>query len=224
MDLYFKVIWQNLDVFAKGASITLYVCTVAMFGGLALGVFGALARKSRIVVLRAIGVCYVNLFRNTPLLVQAYLIYFGLPTFGINLDSMTAGLIALTINNGGYMTEIIRAGMNTIHRNEFEAALALGMSVRQVLQYIVIPHVFRLVYPPVVNQFVLLIIGSSILALIGLEELTFQARMVEAYTFRAFEVYLATMFGYILLTIITTYMLRLAGSRVLRGRTRTGRK
>jgi len=219
MNLHFGVIWRNWSDLLKGAGVTLWISAIAMAGGFVLGLFGCLLRRSGNPVLRGIGVAYVNLFRNTPLLVQAYLIYFGLPTFGINLDSLTAGVIALTINNGGYMTEIIRAGLESIHRNEIEAALAVGMSYRQVLQYIVIPHIFRLVYPPMVNQFVLLILGSSVLALIGLPELTFQVRMIEAYTFRSFEAYLVSMMLYVVLTILSTWTLRMAGWRFLRSHT-----
>ena len=217
MELYFGVIFRNLPEFARGAAFTLFVCAVAMYVGFILGLFGALARRSRIRPIRFISSLYVDLFRNTPLLVQAYLFYFGLPTFRINLGSLEAAILALSVNNGAYMTEILRGGMNAIHRNEVEAALALGMSTRQVLQHIVIPHIFKLVYPPMVNQFMLLVIGSSVLALIGLEELTFKARIVEAYTFRAFEVYLSTMVMYVVLTVITTGILRLIGWRFLRG-------
>jgi len=217
VQLYFRVILRNLPEFIRGASLTLYICTLAMLGGFIIGVLGALGRRSRRRLVWFLSTAYVNLFRNTPLLVQAYLFYFGLPSFGINLTSIQAGLLALTVNNGGYMTEIVRGGMNAIHRNEVDAALALGMSTRQMLQYVVIPHVFRLVYPPMVNQFVLLILGSSVLALIGMEELTFKARMIEAYTFRAFEVYLSTMLMYVILTVITTGILRIIGWRALRG-------
>jgi polar amino acid transport system permease protein len=140
--------------------------------------------------------------------------------FGLNFDSLTVGLIALTINNGGYMTEIIRSGINAIHRNEIDAALAIGMNLRQVYLNIVIPHVFRLVYFPMVNQYVLLILGSSILALIGLKDLTFEARMLEAYTFRSFEIYISAMVMYVLLTFLASYILRLVGWKYLRGKKR----
>ncbi|MEM3658656.1 MAG: amino acid ABC transporter permease [Candidatus Hadarchaeum sp.] len=217
MDLYFGVIWRSLPEFLKGAAQTLYVSSLAMGGGFLIGLVGALARRSRFSIFRGLGTLYVNLFRNTPLLVQAYLIYFGLPSFGLNLDSFTSSVLALTINNGGYMTEIIRGGMNAIHKNEVDAAIALGMTYLQSLRYVIIPHIFRVVYPPMVSQFVLLILGSSVLALIGLEELTFKARMVEAYTFRAFEVYLSVMVMYVVLTVMTTVLLRVIGWRALRG-------
>ena len=216
MDLHFSVIWRNMDVFARGAAVTLGVSAIAMLGGTLLGIGGALMRRSRSWPLRAIGLTYVNLFRNTPLLIQAYLIYFGL-TGLVNLDSLSAAVIALTINNGGYMTEIVRGGMEGIHKNEIEAALALGMSYVQALGYILIPHALRIVYPPTVNQFVLLVLGSSVLSLIGLTELTCVARNLEAYTFRAFEVYITTMVLYILLAILSTLLLRAVGWNFYKG-------
>jgi len=217
VELHFEVIWANLDMFLRGAGVTFGVATVAMFGGSLLGIGGAMFRRSNLKVLRFLGTVYVNLFRNTPLLVQAYILYFGL-TFIINLDSLSAALVSLTINNGGYMTEIVRAGMEGIHRNEIEASYALGMSHVQALRYILIPHALRIVYLPTVNQFLLLVLGSSVLALIGLPELTFQARKIEAYTFRAFEVYITSMIAYVLLAALSTILLRAIGWRFYRGR------
>lgn len=187
--------FQFRDVFAawpflmQGLGITLYLSVVTMVLGLAIGVAGAAARLYGGPVLRrAVGI-YVEVIRNTPLLVQLFIVFFGLPSLGLRLDALTAALISLTINLGAYSIEIVRAGLQAIPKPQIEAGHSLGLSGFQVFRYIVILPALKLMFPALASQFILLMLATSIASQISVQELFHAASIIQSRTFRDFEVF-----------------------------------
>jgi polar amino acid transport system permease protein len=187
--------FQFRDVFASwpflldGLWTTLYLSTVTMLFGLAIGVAGAAARLYGGPLLRALVGGYVEVIRNTPLLIQLFIVFFGLPSLGVRLDAMTAALISLTINLGAYSIEIVRAGLQAIPKAQIEAGHSLGLSGFQVFRYIVILPALKLMFPALASQFILLMLATSIASQISVSELFHAASIVQSRTFRDFEVY-----------------------------------
>jgi polar amino acid transport system permease protein len=187
--------FQFRDVFAswqfllQGLATTLYLSTVTMLLGLAIGVGGAAARIYGGRVLRSFVATYVEVIRNTPLLVQLFIVFFGLPSLGLRLDAMTAALISLTINLGAYSVEIVRAGLEAIPRTQIEAGHSLGLSGLQVFRYVVILPALKLMFPALASQFVLLMLATSIASQISVPELFHAASIIQSRTFRDFEVF-----------------------------------
>ena len=187
--------FQFRDVFAswqfllQGLATTLYLSTVTMLLGLAIGVGGAAARIYGGRVLRSFVATYVEVIRNTPLLVQLFIVFFGLPSLGLRLDAMTAALISLTINLGAYSVEIVRAGLEAIPRTQIEAGHSLGLSGFQVFRYVVILPALKLMFPALASQFVLLMLATSIASQISVPELFHAASIIQSRPFRDFEVF-----------------------------------
>lgn len=178
--------WDRLLV---GAWLTVKLSTLAMVIGFALGTLCAVGRLSGIASLRTLVGAYVETIRNTPLLVQVFIVYFGLASMGFQLSAEVAALITLVINIGAYSTEIMRAGILSIHPGQIEAAECLGMSKPAIFFHVVLLPAVERVYPALSSQFVLLMLASSITSQISVEELTAAANLVQSETFRSFEVY-----------------------------------
>jgi polar amino acid transport system permease protein len=187
-------------VFAHAALVTVLLSAAAMVLGLAIGVLGAAARMSRSRILRSSARLYVELIRNTPFLVQIYVIYFGLPTIGLRLGPITAGLASLSIYAGAYVTEIVRAGLQSIERGQVEAARALVLSPYRVFRHVVLKPALAAVYPSLTSQFVLIMLASSIVSTVSVPELTGAANDVQGLTFRSLEAYLVVAVIYMALT------------------------
>lgn len=184
----------------SGLWLTTASSLLAFLGGFVLGLLGALARRSRFRVLRAIGTVYVEIIRNTPALVQIFIVYFGLPALGIRLPSFYAGVLALSINAGAYLTEILRTGIKSVPIGQSEAALTLGLSTREAFFHVLLPQAVRIVYPPVVNEFLQVILGSSLLSVISLNELTGVTEIINSMTFRTMEAFGTALVLYLILT------------------------
>jgi len=212
----FRTVFDNMGYLAGGIPVTFLFSTVGMLGGLFLGLIGASLRRSNFIMFRAIASSYVGLFRNTPLLIQLYLAYFGVPALGIPLNSWTAGMITIVVNNGAYLTEIIRGGWEGVNKTEIEAGYGLGMGHLQVMYNVIIPRLIRIVYPALVNQFILLIISSSLLGMIGVSELFQRALALEQRTFMSFSIYTVTMFMYVGITLILTFIMDMLAKNVLK--------
>lgn len=150
--------------------------------------------------LRVLGAAYVEAIRNTPALVQVFLVYFGLPFFGIHLPAFVAGVVALAINAGAYLTETIRAGLGSVAPGQFEAARTLGLSKASVFAHVVLPQAVRVVYPPVVNEFLQVILGSSLLSTIALNEITGVALTINGLTFQTINAFTVALVLYLLIT------------------------
>ncbi|MXQ13397.1 amino acid ABC transporter permease [Microvirga makkahensis] len=184
----------------EGALNTLILSGQAIVAGLAIGVVGAVSRTEGPRWLdRAVGV-YVELFRNTPLLVQLFLIFFGLPYVGVRLSANMAAIIAIALNLGAYSTEILRAGLQAIPRTQIEAGLALGLSRLQVVRYVVIIPALQIIYPALTGQLTLTLLGSSIASAISATELTAAGARIESTTFRSLETFLCVAVIYIAMT------------------------
>jgi polar amino acid transport system permease protein len=193
----FRILAPHYGVLMSGAVTTLYLSLLSILIGFALGLIGALCRRSRSPVLRSISATYVDLMRNTPGLVQLYLVYFGTGELGIRMSGFYAALIALSLNCGGYATEIFRAGLEAIPKGQTEAALSLALRPLEVLRFITLPQAIRVVYPPLGNQVVAVVLGSSMAAVITVPELTGRALDVGGITFRYFETFTLAIVAYI---------------------------
>lgn len=184
-----------VDVFAawpellRGAANTLWLSGVAMVIGLVIAILGALGKTSGPKPLRFVIDAYIELIRNTPFLIQIFVIFFGLPSMGIRLSSNTAALIALVVNVSAYGIEIIRAGIESIGKGQIEAGRALGMRPLQIFRFIILKPAIQAVYPSLTSQFILLMLNSSVCSAIAASELTAAAGDIQSRTFRSFEVY-----------------------------------
>ncbi len=170
---YFNIdiIREILPFLLKGALLTIFFSVTSEIIGIIIGLVTSVIRVTRIKVLSQLAVVYVDLFRGTPLLMQIIFIYYALPYLGINLPAIVAGIVALSINSGAYVSEIFRAGIESIDKGQTEAARSLGMSYMQAMRYVVIPQTIKRVLPPLTNEFVALIKDSSLLSVIAIAEL-----------------------------------------------------
>jgi polar amino acid transport system permease protein len=183
----------------EAAATTLLLSVLAIAISLGLGAVFAVARQSKSRVLRALGTAYVEFMRNTPLLVILYFVYFVVPTLGLRLSSFSSALIALGLNSGGYMTEILRAGLIAVPHGQFEAAQSQGMTTWQTLRHIVFPQVFRTIYAPLGNQFIAVILASSLASVIAVDEVASWMQTVGATSFRFFETFVVAALVYLVM-------------------------
>jgi polar amino acid transport system permease protein len=209
----FGVVWQNLPDLLRGAAVTLRLSVLAMLFGLVAGPLGAMARISGPRKVRLAIQVYVELIRNTPFLVQLFVIYLGLPRLGLRLSPDIAALVALAVNLGAYAIEIMRAGIEAVPRGQTEAALALGLRRWQIYRLVILVPALRTVYPALAAQFILLMLGTSVVSAIAANELTATANDLQSRTFRAFEVYFVVAGLYLALTLILRALFSL-GDRV----------
>jgi His/Glu/Gln/Arg/opine family amino acid ABC transporter permease subunit len=198
----FRLIIESIPFLVKGAVYTVQVSVLAIVFGLVLGWMLGLVAVSGVRWLRAIAWGYVQFIRGTPLLVQIFLIYFGLPTLGINIPAYWSGVIALGLNSAGFQAEIVRAGIESIDRGQAEAARSIGMSGFQTLLFILVPQTIRRVIPPLTNELITLTKSSSLLSAIAVLELTHAGQAIIARTFAPFEIYAAVAVFYLILIAV----------------------
>ena len=184
-----------------GCAGTLGLALAGMALAIVIGVGGVILRDSRHAYLRWIVIAFVELIRNTPFLVQLFMIFLGLPVLGVRLSPDTAAAVALTVNVGAYASEIIRAGIESVPRGQIEAGTALGLSRYLVFRHVVLKQALIAVYPALSSQFILLMLGTSVVSAIGAEELSATANSIQSRTFRAFEVYFVVTGIYLLLAL-----------------------
>ena len=209
--------WLNeaLGAIARGAAMTVLLIAVTTVVGTVLSVVGAAARRSRYRLLRQAVTVYVEVVRNTPFLVQLFFIFFGLPALGIRLDPVVAAMLAMTLNMAAYTTEIVGAGLDAVPKGQSEAALALGLRPRQVFVKIVLPQAMKVIYPALTSQIVIMMLESAVVSQIAVRELTYEADMLQARTYRAFETYLIVTLVYLALSVVLRRLLVAGGRRVL---------
>ena len=205
-----------LAQFVSGLTLTVLLSFVGIFGGFVVGIFCAVASTSPSKILRLAVRIYVEAMRNTPLLVQIFVIFFGLPNIGLRMSPFTSVLIALVLNNGGYIAEIVRGGIQSTHRSQFEAAESLGMTYFQTLRFVVLPPALEKVFTPIVSQCVLLMLSTSLVSAIGVEDLTGAAMVASSETFRTMEVYLVIAAVYLSLNFVFRGVLNAAGLMIFR--------
>jgi His/Glu/Gln/Arg/opine family amino acid ABC transporter permease subunit len=184
--LDFGLAFENADAILKAVLVTVLLAFFAEALGVVLGLVLALLKISRFRILSFPAQLYIDVFRGTPLLVQIIFIYFATPLIGLRFESLFfAGLTALTLNSAAYVAEIFRSGIQSIDRGQMEAGRASGLSYGQTMRYIVVPQAFRRVIPPLTNEFVVIIKDTSIVSVIGLEELLRAARVLQSATANA---------------------------------------
>ena len=196
----FSVIWRNWDLFLNGMWLTIQVAGISTFLGLFIGMIGAGLQRTKNPFITAPIQAYIEIVRNTPFLIQLFFIFFGLSSMGLKLSADQAALIALSFNTGAYATEIVRAGIEAIRQGQIDAGQALGLSPLQIFRLIILPQALRTVYPALTSQFILIMLGSSMISIISAQELTFNANYLQSRTFRSFEIYLTTAVLYLFLS------------------------
>ncbi len=162
---------HSVPFLIKGLWVTAYLSLISGILAVIIGVIGGLGRGSKIFIIRMISSIYVTVFRGTPFLIQLYVVYFVLPSFGITLNILQAGIGTLVFNSGAYISEIVRAGIEAIPKEQTEAALSLGMTPFLKMKLIILPQVVRIIIPPLVGQLILLIKDTSVISLIGIFDL-----------------------------------------------------
>lgn len=195
-----------------GALVTLKLAAVATVLGFVIGTFCAVGRNSNLRWLSAFCTGYVEAIRNTPFLVQIFLVFFGLSSIGLTLSAVSVAIIALTINVGAYTSEIMRAGFNSVHAGQWEAAECLGLSRTQVYWHVVLRPAVERVYPSLTSQFILLMLASSITSQISVSELTGNANYIQGISFRPMETFItigAMYFGLALLMRFAFWLIAL---------------
>jgi polar amino acid transport system permease protein len=194
-----RTIYPYLGDLWSAAALTLTLSLLAIVISIALGAGVAVMRRSRSLVLRGLGAAYVEVMRNTPLLVILYIIYFAGPQIGLRLSSFSAALIGLSLNSAGYMAEILRAGLIAVAPGQFEAAEAQGMTSLQVFRHVVFPQVFRTIYAPLGNQVIAVILASSLASAVAVDEVASWMETVGSTSFRFFETFVVAAIVYLVL-------------------------
>ncbi len=212
----FRDVWAELPALLDGALTTLHISVLTLLLSFVVGTIGALCRMSRLAWVRVPATWYVELIRNTPLLVQLFFIYFGFSQIDIQVSSYTAALIGLVVNNAAYLTEIIRAGIQAIHKGQFEAGYSLGLSFPQLMRHVIFPQAFRVIYPPMSNQFIGIILWSSLVSTISVQDLALRGKELASSTFRSFETYAVVTLIYVVMTLTISAALKLIGYRMFR--------
>jgi polar amino acid transport system permease protein len=197
----FRDVLAQQSFLLEGLSLTLQLSFVTMLLGLAIGVACASLRLYGPRPVRLVVATYVEAIRNTPLLVQLFLVFFGLPSLGLRLDATTASIIALTVNLGAYATEIVRAGLEAIPRAQVEAGVSLGLSGLQVFRHVILMPALKIMYPALASQFILLMLATSVVSQISAPELFHTASIIQSRTFRDFEVYIVVAALYLALAL-----------------------
>jgi polar amino acid transport system permease protein len=209
MTLDFSPVWEGLPALASGALVTIEVTAASLALGCVLGLLvgmGRLSPKRRIIYF--ICTAYLTVIRGTPLLVQLFLWFFGLPQFGILLPAFVCGVLGLGIYSGAYVSEIVRGSIQSIDRGQMEAARSLGMPYAMALRKVILPQAFVRMIPPLGNEFIALIKNSALVSLLTIDDVMHQGEKIISVSYRSLEVYLAIACIYLALTSVTSLCLR----------------
>lgn len=216
---------EYLDWIISGVGVTLQISVVSLIIALLLGTTIAVMRMTKVKPLIWFSAAFTEFFRNTPLLVQIFFWYFGadsfLPRFVLDWlyqqdFEFCAGVIALSVYSAAFIAEEIRAGVNSIPKNQLEASRACGLSFVQAMRYVILPQAFRIIVPPMISQALNLVKNSSLCMTIGVAELTYMARQIESYTFRGFEAFTISTLIYLCISLIVSFSINLYNKRYLR--------
>ena len=210
-ELQFAPVFADIDILLAGLWLTVKLSVSAIVLGGSIGLLAAMARSMLPKARQWPIDLYVELIRNTPFLVQLYIIFFGLPAVGIHMPAEYAGLLAMTINLGAYTTEIFRAGIESVHRSQIEAGFSLALTRMQIFRHVILKPALARVWPSLVSQFILIMLTSSVCSFISVEELSGGAALVQSTTFRSFEVYILVSLLYLGLALAFKLVLALIG-------------
>lgn len=214
----FLAVLAQWPLLLRGVAWTVGLTAIATVVGMAVGTFCAWARASGPTWLRWVVGAYVELIRNTPFIVQLFFIFFGLPAAGFKLSAESASIIAMVMNLGAYSTEIIRAGIEATPRGQIEAAVSLALSRAQVFLRVVLPPALKKVWPSMVSQIVIVMLGSAVCGQISTEELSYAANLIQSRNFRAFESFIVATLIYLALSVMLRRLLDWAGPKYFFGR------
>nr|WP_092074339.1 amino acid ABC transporter permease [Dendrosporobacter quercicolus]NSL49243.1 amino acid ABC transporter permease [Dendrosporobacter quercicolus DSM 1736]SDM89189.1 polar amino acid transport system permease protein [Dendrosporobacter quercicolus] len=201
MNFDLDLVVRSFPLLLTGAGITIQITVLSVSFGLLIGMFVGIARLSSCWPVKLLARAYVDFIRGTPLLVQIFIIYFALPMIvGTRIDPFIAAITACSINSGAYVAEIFRAGIQSIDRGQMEAGRSLGMTWGQTMRYIIMPQAFKRIIPPLGNEFIAMLKDSSLVSVIGFEELTRRGQLIIARTYGSFEIWLSVAFIYLIMT------------------------
>lgn len=210
----FDIAYEYRNFYLTGLQYTLLLAVLGVFFGFVLGIIVSLLRMSKWRVLRFIATAWVEFLRGTPMLVQLFLIHYGLPEFGLNFTPIQSGAITLTINSSAYLAEIFRAGIQNVDRGQVEAARSLGMRQGMTMRYIVLPQALKNVLPAIGNEFITIIKESSIVSMIGVADLLFQARSITTITYEGLSPLIVIAVMYFVMTFTLSKLLGLFERRL----------
>ncbi|WGV59998.1 amino acid ABC transporter permease [Brevibacillus brevis] len=209
MSSSWDVIVDALPVLAQGSVVTLKITIISLFFALLIGLLFGLMSTTRSKLLRGIATAYVDFLRGTPLLVQIFFIYFGLPpVLDIKIPETTAGILALSLNAGAYLAEIFRGGILSIDKGQMEAARSLGLSHGKAMRLVILPQAVRRMIPAFVNQFIVTLKDTSLLTVIGIRELMNSGEIIISSNFRSFEIWAVVAVFYFLMIYILSLLSR----------------
>ena len=201
MDVNVELIQSAIPLLIAGACITVEITALTVFFGMIIGICVSLIRMSDFKILRWMGNVYVDFIRGTPLLIQIFLVYFALPSIiGHRVDAYFAAISACSINSGAYVAEVFRGGIQSIDIGQMEAGRSLGMTWWQTMRYVILPQAFKRIIPPLGNEFIAMLKDSSLVSVIGFEELTRRGQLIIARTYASFEIWMAVAIIYLILT------------------------
>ena len=192
----FRIIFEYLPVFLDGLKYTFLISLIALFLALITGIIACACRISTIKIIKYPIIAYIEIIRSTPLLVQIYFLYFGLPTLGIRVPEIQTGIIALMLNSGAYIAEIIRAGINSVDQGQVEAGLSSGLNYVQRMRFIILPQALGVTVPPLLGQAIVLVKDTALLSLISVMELTRSGQIMTSERFMPSEAFLTVAFFY----------------------------
>lgn len=209
-ELKYSVIWESIPILLTGIKLTIWITIFGLIIGFLVGSLAGLGKTSRKKYFNKLAGIYVESIRGTPLMVQVLFLYFGLPlALGMRVPPLVAGIVAIGLNSGAYIAEIVRGAVQSIDRGQTEAGRSIGLSHFQTLLYVIWPQAFRRMIPPLGNQFIISLKDTSLLVVIGVGELTRQGQEIIATNFRAFEVWMTVAIMYLVLTMTIAKVLQI---------------
>ena len=201
MNFDFDLVVKSFPLLLLGAGVTVQITAVSVSMGMLIGMLVGIARLSKTWIIKALASIYVDFIRGTPLLVQLFLVYFALPIIvGTRIDPFIAAITACSINSGAYVAEIFRGGIQSIDKGQMEAGRSLGLTWRQTMRHIILPQAFKRIIPPLGNEYIAMLKDSSLVSVIGFEELTRRGQLIIARTYGSFEIWMSVAVIYLVMT------------------------
>lgn len=208
MNLDFSPVWTGCIQLLQGAIVTVEITAASLLLACVLGLLigiGRLDKRRRIIY--SVCTAYLAVIRGTPLLVQLFLLFFGLPQLGIMLPAFVCGVIGLGLYEAAYVSEIVRGALRSVDRGQTEAARSIGLSAGQAMRNVILPQAVVRMVPPMGNEFIALIKNSALVSLLTIHDLMHEGQKIISVSYRSLEVYLAVAFVYLVLTGLTTFLL-----------------
>jgi glutamine transport system permease protein len=212
----FEAIWEAIPILLQGVELTIIIALVGLAAGFILGAIAGLCRISQNWFLHKLAGAYIETIRGTPLIVQVMFLYFGLPlALGMRIPPLTAGIVAIAVNAGAYIAEIVRGAVQSISMGQYEAGRSIGLTRGQTMAFVIWPQAFKRMIPPLGNQFIISLKDTSLLVVIGVGELTRSGQEIIATNFRSFEIWLTVAIMYLILTMTISKILSIVEQRLV---------